>query len=345
MGAVRWADPTCASRGHLLDPGTLNLQLTPSPAPLGSLWYLDVPCLPLDLPAPPQPQPAQEQKSPVPPPPPTAAPASPPPPIKDRVKERLDANDFDLPMVVDDTHAFLSGRRLTLDEITDELTDEFPDTNKPDVRASVRAEVWLAVQQAYQQKRTEHEKDVWQLQVQLLYTPQYALWTSQPQSSPWQHNLQLSLGANRRLHRYGVAGLETTLQVSGSFFSLGSDNPDWFQNALLAGQASYVSPIGHEFRLLGIANAWSYLQGSVFAQLAAGAGGSWNTDPSGKRQVYLGFLVQPSAGGQLTLNIGWLQVIAQGAVVYSWQSATTQPESRPSSLWGLQGGLGVGGAW
>jgi hypothetical protein len=203
----------------------------------------------------------------------------------------------------------------------------------------------MAVWQAYQDKLAEHEKDKWQLQIQMLYTPQYALWTSQPQSSRWQHNLQLALGENLRLHRYGVGGLETTFQVSGSFFNLGSDNTDWFQNALLSAQASYVSPIGHEFRFLGIPNTWAYLQGSVFAQIAAGAGGSWDTDQSGQRHVYLGYLVQPSAGGQLTLNIGWVQVIVQGSVVYSWMSSTNQPESRPTSLWGLQGGLGLGGAW
>jgi hypothetical protein len=85
-----------------------------------------------------------------------------------------------------------------------------------------------------------------------------------------------------------------------------------------------------------------YLQGSVFAQLASGLGTNWDTS-AGNRQMNLGFLFQPSSGGQLTLNIGWLQVIVQGSVVYSWLSPFAQPASKPTSSWGVQGGIGVGG--
>jgi len=252
----------------------------------------------------------------------------------------LDAANFDVPLVHDpkQTRAFFNNMLITLDQITDYIYEDLHQSS-PGLK---RSDVWSEVWQDYSAKQIEHEQQPWQVVIQALYTPQYNFWSSQRQASPWQNSFQLSLGANHRSHLYGDSGWEQTLQVNGSFFNAGSGNLDWFQNALLSYQASYVSPLGHEFRFLGVPDLWGYLQGSVFAQIAAGAGTNWDTDASGRRQVYVGFLVQPSVGGQLSLNVGAMQIIVQGSVVYSWLSSTNESGSKPSSSWGGQLGLGIG---
>jgi hypothetical protein len=52
--------------------------------------------------------------------------------------------------------------------------------------------------------------------------------------------------------------------------------------------------------------------------------------------------VQPSFGGQLTLNIWKFQIVAQGSVVYSWLSPTTQKGSTATQSFGVQPGVGIG---
>jgi len=52
--------------------------------------------------------------------------------------------------------------------------------------------------------------------------------------------------------------------------------------------------------------------------------------------------VQPGVGGQLQLNIGSFQIIAQGTVQYSWFSQTAQAGSQPTGTLAVQGGVGVG---
>jgi hypothetical protein len=109
---------------------------------------------------------------------------------------------------------------------------------------------------------------------------------------------------------------------------------------LVSIQAQHVWNLGHEFRIAP--EVWANLQASVFAQLAAGVGGSYSDTAQGDRKLDVGFLVQPSAGGQVNLNIGWFQIIAQGSAVYSYLSKTTQQGSTPTNSAAVQFGLGVG---
>jgi hypothetical protein len=247
--------------------------------------------------------------------------------------------NFDIPLVIDNKRAFFNNFLITLDQITDIIFEDLHQVS-PDLK---RIDVWSEVWQAYQAKRLEHEQSRWQWVVQTLFTPQYTLWATQKPSSPWVNSLQASVGRNYRAHWYGDSGFEHTLQLSGSFFNLGADNPDWFQNLLGSYQLSYVSPLGREFRFLGVPDWWAYLQGSVFAQVAAGLGANWDQNATGQRTAYLGVLVQASGGGQLALSIGWLQIILQGSAVYSWFSPTVQPHSRPMGSLSGQGGIGIGG--
>lgn len=152
--------------------------------------------------------------------------------------------------------------------------------------------------------------------------------------------MQLSAGVNIRSHLAGAAGLEHTLQLNGSFFNLG--NVDFFQNALVSYQASLASPLGREFRFLGNPKLRSYLQGSVFAQIGAVVGANYDNNVAGERKMYIGFMVQPGFGAQLTLNVWKIQVIVQGSVVYSWLSSTAEKDSTPMSNVSGQAGVGIG---
>jgi hypothetical protein len=128
--------------------------------------------------------------------------------------------------------------------------------------------------------------------------------------------------------------------VTGSFFNLGSGNPDWFQNALAQYQVSLVSPPGRDFQ---VGPDWASAQTSIYAQLGAGVGANWAAPPGGERKAYLGFLLQPGVGGQLSVSIGWFQLILNGTVVFSVSSPTTQKGSTWTGTAGAQGGLGFGG--
>jgi hypothetical protein len=167
-----------------------------------------------------------------------------------------------------------------------------------------RPDVWLAVWKTYQSKLAQAQR-LYQIQVQFLYAPQYSLWTSpRPtgQISPWQRSLQGSIGFNFPKHDPGFSGFEHTIQVSGSFFNLQSGHTDWFQNALAAYQLSYVWKLGPQYKIAD--DSWEpWFQASAFGQVAAGLGANWSDTASGDRKAYLGVLVQPSLGGQLTLNI------------------------------------------
>jgi hypothetical protein len=284
VAGFRLPEPTCWS-SYDIDDGTLCRQLSCVPIPLGhggTVSRMFVPCLLNDAPPPPQPkaQPTQANAPPAQP----QQPATPPQPqktLQKQVEEILDAAHFDLPLVADQKRAFFNYMLISLDQITDYIHESLPKAN--------RADIWSAVWQAYRAKQIEAEQQHWSFIVQMLYTPQFTAWSSQPlqpQQSRWQNPLQLSLGGNYRAHWYGEAGWEHTLQANGSFFNLGSDNLDWFQNLTGSYQASYVSPLGHEFRFLGFPTLWAYLQGSVFAQIAAGLGTNYDKDADGKRQVY-----------------------------------------------------------
>jgi hypothetical protein len=309
----------------------------------------------LDLPTPPTvPPPAQTQPS---PPPPKPQPPAPGQTLQKQVEDILNGDNFDVPLVAEKpgvapgakSQAFLSTipgvstpgypvntppELMTLDDITDVV---YATLKGVSTKPGTRADVYSAVLKAYQDKMDEHEKSRWQFVISMLYTPQYFLWANQTLPSLWQNGYQLTAGATQRFHRYGEGGFEQSflLQLSGSSFAF--DSPDWFQNLLAVYQAAYVAPLGHEFRFLGAPGWWSYLQGSVFAQIAAGVGSP------GERKLYLGVLGQGAIGGQLALNIGWLSVIVNGQFVYGWLSPTVEPASRPLSVFGTQFGLGLGG--
>jgi hypothetical protein len=253
--------------------------------------------------------------------------------VSEQVAKILDDHHFDLPLVMDEKHAFFDYQHYTLDEIVQRVQALLPQANW--------AEVQSAVSKAYAAKKQEAEAKKWQVVIQVLYTPQLTLWASQP-SPLIQQNLQFSLGLNQQRHPYGRKGWEETVQLSGTFFNLGGEGLDWFQNSLLSYQLSYVAPLGHDFRLFGHHRLWANLQGSVFAQVAAGLGSSWDQGSDGQRRLNLGFLLQPSAGGQLTLNVSVVQIVIQGSLVYSVLSPTSQPGSVWTHSVGVQGGAGLG---
>jgi hypothetical protein len=305
----------------------------------------------------------QEEKTPPPSPQPQSANKT--PTLQQRVDDDLASWNFDIPLYPDGKHAFLNGQLKTLDEITDIVYGDVipgavaPDVIKamtPETRAVLeskghnfeerpgRPDVWSAVWKAYQAKLLQAQR-LYQFQVQFLYAPQYSLWTSPPpsgQASPWQRSPQASVGFNFPKHDPGFSGFEHTVQVSGSFFNLQSGHTDWFQNALASYQLSYVWKLGPQYKIAD--DSWEpWFQASAFGQVAAGLGASWSDTASGDRKAFLGVLVQSSLGGQLTLNIWKFQIIAQGSLVYSWLSSTTQKGSTPTSSFGVQPGLGIGG--
>lgn len=270
--------------------------------------------------------------------------------LRTRVRQWLDGQHFSLPIVADarmtppgEQHVFYGGERRTLDNVADDVADVLRQTT-PGLR---RPDVWSQVWQYYNEKKLEAERDRWQTVIQVLYTPQLTFASNQPPTpgaSPWQHGLQVSAGRNLRLHPVGANGLEFTFQASVSLFNLGSGHPqtgdDAFQNAMLAAQLQHVWNLGREFRIAP--GQWANVQASLFLQVAAGLGTSYEDVMGGDRRIHVGFLAQPSAGGQVNLNIGWFQIIAQGSVVYSYLSPTTQAGSAPQHSGAVQLGLGLG---
>jgi hypothetical protein len=346
--------PTCGSQGTQIDGGTMCLHLSPLASPVG----IRPPSLigPLRLEMPPPPTLAQMLAK----APPSPLPLRPQPPgpqqsLQKQVEDILNGDNFDVPLVAKDSDgppgpkslaffSYVSGASvvgypvktqpylITLDDITGYVCAELRSGSSTFTRADVLA----AVLKTYQDKMSEHEQSRWQFVISMLYTPQYFFWSNQTLPSSWQNGYQFTLGGTQRFHRYGEAGFEQSflLQLSGSSFAL--DSPDWFQNLLAVYQAAYVAPLGREFRFPGAAGWWSYLQGSIFAQVAAGVGSP------GERTLYLGFMGQGALGGQLALNISWLSIIVNGQGVYGWLSPTVEPKSRPLSTFGAQFGFGVG---
>jgi hypothetical protein len=264
--------------------------------------------------------------------------------LKTRVREWLDQEEFGPPLILDSYpkppeqwRAFYSNQLWTLSKITDD-TFEVLHQVTPDIK---RGDVWQHVYQYYQEKEKGLDASSWQLVIQTVYTPSYTLWSSPPVSgSPWQRPIQTTLGATYAAHRPGEGGLEHQFAVTGSFFNLGSGHLDWFQNALFQYQLSSVFPVGHEFKLGG---EWATAQASIYAQLAAGLAATWDENAAGQRKAYLGLLLQPGAGGQFTVNIGWLQIFVQNTVVFSYFSKTKEEGSKPISAFGIQPGIGIGG--
>lgn len=322
-------------------PGSIHLQAKDPPAPAPPAKA-------------PDPKPSAQQSQ-TPPADPQAV-AKPANDLRTRVRDWLDQSHFGLPLVADSAQTRDGARRVfygteisTLDAVADETADVLGQTmpgvflheKRTDKWTDLRVEVWTHVWQYYNEKKAEAEKDRWQTVLQVLYTPQITF-ASHPAGAvpPSQHNVQLAGGQNLRFHEAGRSGFELQALASVSLFNLGSGNTDAFQNALLSIQAQHVWNLGHEFRIAP--ESWAVVQASVFAQLAAGVGGNYADTAPGERKLFVGFLAQPSAGGQVNLNVGWLQVIAQGSVVGSYLSKTVQAGSTPTTSGAVQFGLGLG---
>ncbi|QEC78002.1 eCIS core domain-containing protein [Mucilaginibacter ginsenosidivorax] len=266
--------------------------------------------------------------------------------MKDKVRAWLDSRNFDIPAAAEkdikskeDARVHYKTRLWTVENVADDVLIQLNLTQKD------KAEVLKEVKDYYEEKKNEAEGKNWSLVAQLLYTPQYTLATNQPGGSPAQHSTQLSIGGNRRYHLAGTQGFEMTYQGSLSLFNFGtgtkSTAADIFQNLMFAVQPQYVWNLGKDFHIPHT-DQWANVQASIFAQLAAGVGSNW-TDEGATRKVYLGFLVQPAAGGQVNLNISWFQVILNGQLVGSFLSPTYQPKSEWTKSLGVQAGVGVGG--
>jgi hypothetical protein len=254
----------------------------------------------------------------------------------------LEEAHFDLPMSVDSNtpEAYVFGRLTDLDDITQMVVESLSPSLLAEwgLARPTRDAVRAAVTQAYEDKLKEKEKEKITVISQMQYAPTLLFWASHPPPSPWQNAWQLSAGLNYRNHRYGGAGLEQSLQLqlTGSSFDVGSAN-DWFQNLLLVYQAAYVAPLGRDFSILG-QGGWSATI-NILAQVAAGVGNP------GEKELYLGWMVQGSAGAQLVLSLAWMQFILGGQVVGSFLSTSgpiPEPNSRPQGNVGLQPYIGVG---
>ncbi len=267
------------------------------------------------------------------PPPAQPHPAHPPVPLTPELRERInhsfDQANFDIPLVVDDQHCFYNSIYRTLHWVRDLVVEDYNIS---------QSDAWSLVWQYYNQKKLEAERRTWQFQLQLIWSPSLAFWSSQP-GPAFSNSVQLGAGFNFRSHPAGRPGVETSLSLQGSFFNPGSGNVDFFQNALAQLQVGYVGPLGSEVYLGH--GVYSLFQGSVFGQIAAGVGSSYADTPGGRR-LAVGFMVQPGVGGQLSWNIGWFQVLLQGAIVYSYLSPTALSSS-PTHTVGGQLGLGIGG--
>jgi hypothetical protein len=266
--------------------------------------------------------------------------------LRGRVREWLDREGFDVPLVLDKEspfHAVYSQQRWTLDRITDDTYDVLHQTD----HSVKRSDVWMQVWQYYREKETAVLQTSWNTSVQLLWTPTYTLSSSQPLSGSRLTNpLQLSVGRTYQAHGQGVGGFEHQLSLNASFLDLGSGNTHWFQNALLQYQASAVTPLGRDFQLLP-GGPWASAQGSLYAQAAAGLGATWAAQPGADRRAHLGFLAQPGAGGQILVTVGWFSLVVNGTVVYSYQH--TPGANLPADVHhdtrtlGVQGGIGFQG--
>ncbi len=264
------------------------------------------------------------------------------PDLRTRVRNWLDQEHFDVPLVIDTTppyHAAYIGLRWTLDQITDDTYEVLHQTD-----AGVqRSNVWMQVWQYYQEKVAAIRPTSWNTSVQLLWTPTVALASNQPIASRLTNPLSLSIGRTYQAHRQGFGGVEHQLSLNGSFFDLGSGNTDWFQNALVQYQIAAVTPLGRDFRLLG--GPWASAQASVYAQIGLGLGATWATAPGANRQAFLGFAAQGGAGGQILVTVSWFSLVVNGTVVYQYLG--TPGSNLPADVHphthtlGLQGGVGV----
>ncbi len=257
--------------------------------------------------------------------------------VQDEVNRVLGDPDhpphFDIPLVIDPNHlrAFYdddNGYRAlrALDWITDAICRRLPSRNRSDVATAVR--------RTYFARAADAEQRPWTINIQVGWAPGITLWASSPGPS-LVSNSQVSVGFNYRHHLSGLRGWESTLAATGTFFNLAGPPFDPIQNFLGSYQLSYVWPLA-QFRVIGFRQLWASLQFSVFGQIAAGVGANYVGDGPARTMV-IGLMVQPSAGAQITAQVGRVQIFAQGGPAYSWLHSTT-----PTSNVGLQGVFGAG---
>jgi hypothetical protein len=256
--------------------------------------------------------------------------------IQNFVNSYLKDHNFDIGLVTDDDKAYLDGDELTLRQIAERATDQLQDKTG-DIPES--HDVLACVQEYRKRKKDSDTSSPWTFIFQLGASPTNTLWAYRPQPPgslrSWQWNGATQGAAG---FQYGQLGWTHTFMVTGS---IGASS-GIFQNALGAYQLSLAGMLGNPIDASGASKTWTYLVGSVFGQI--GVGGN-NYAYGVSKVVRIGFLAQASAGGQLALNIGSVQVIGQGALLYSlpYDKSTTNV-GRLDSTFGaaLWGGVQVG---
>lgn len=225
--------------------------------------------------------------------------------VENRVNSYLKDHGFSITLALDDNNAFLDGQLLTLDEITDRTLSAL-EIKLGEIPEASRANIFKYVQNYYEACKKNLTSD-WQWTIQIGHNPQVPFWASRPQPPGtlgyWQQGQQATLG-----YQSAQVGWIHTVQLAGSIL----DAKPIFSNVLASYQFSYARMLGNPIFASGPADNWSYLLGTVFAQVGVGAGNN-----SGDNSVHLGLMAQTQAGGQISLAIWKLQVIVQGAVVYS----------------------------
>jgi hypothetical protein len=221
----------------------------------------------------------------------------------------LDSHNFDLGFDMDDEKAWLDGFYLSLRQIADRVLSPVQDRTGEIKEAR---DVITYVHNYRKEKEKRDTSSPWTFIFQLGPSPTNTLWAYRPQPpgslGRWQWNKATQAAAG---FQYGQLGWTHTFQFTGSMGgSLG-----YFQNALAAYQLSLAAMIGNPIDASGASKTWSYLIASVFTQVGLGVG---NYAYGSRKEVHVGFLVQAQAGGQLALNIGSVQVIGQGALLYSY---------------------------
>jgi hypothetical protein len=228
--------------------------------------------------------------------------------VHNRVDSYLKDHNFDIGLVTDDDKAYLDGSQLTLREIAERATKQIQDTTG-DI---IESRDVLAYVQEYQKRTKDNDtSSPWTFIFQLGASPSNTLWAYRPQPPgslrSWQWNGATQGAAG---FQYGQLGWTHTFLITGS---IGASS-GIFQNALGAYQLSLAGMLGNPIDASGASKTWTYLVGSVFGQIGIGVN---NYAYGVSKVVRIGFLAQAQAGGQLALNIGSVQVIGQGALLYS----------------------------
>lgn len=226
--------------------------------------------------------------------------------IEKAAQTYLKNHHFDIGLVTNDTEAFLDGTLLAMNQIAERATDQIQ-LQTGDIPESHDVATYV---QEYRKKVKENDtSSPWSFIFQL--GPSFAnnFWAYRPQPPGslglWQRSTQGALG-----FQYGQLGWSHTIQVVGSL----GNSEGYFQNALAVYQLSLARMMGNPIDASGASSTWTYLVGTIFTQI--GIGGN-NFTYGASRTVHIGLLAQSQFGGQIALNIGSVQVIGQGTLLYS----------------------------